>query len=164
MHRTIALAGIDLSGMRTIRTFITYIAALLSVATAVLSCSAGNYEYYPDPAGPKPERSILITGSVCDKGGQALKNISIAFKSYPQQDADANPISTETVYSSSNGEFSIHAEGADMDLICILTADDPEGIYESQNLQVFVSWKGVSFEERTQTYIVNDCNFALNRK
>ena len=56
------------------------------------------------------------------------------------------------------------ADGADMDLSCIVTAEDPDGIYESQNKQIFVSWKGVSFDEMTNTYIVNDCSFVLNRK
>lgn len=152
------------SGMRTIRTFITYIAALLSIATAVLSCSKGVYDSMPDMEGVLPEKSILITGSVSDMEGKALEDITITFKAYPKDDVNAAPISTETAYSNSKGTFSILADGADMELLCIVTAEDQYGIYESQNQQIFVSWKGVSFDETANQYIVNDCSFILNRK
>ena len=152
------------SGMRTIRTFITYIAALLSVATAVLSCSTGDYVVMPDMEGTITERSILITGYVSNMEGQALEDITITFKAYPKDDVNAAPISTDTAYSNSKGTFSIMADGAEMDLICLVNAEDPDGIYESQSQQIFVSWKGVSFDASNNQYIVNDCSFVLNRK
>ena len=164
MHRTIDLTGIDLSGMKTIRTFITYIAALLSVATAVLSCSVGVFDAMPDIEGASPEKMISITGAVCSHDGQLIEDVAITFKSYLQNDMDAAPITTETVYSNSKGEFSILAEGADTDLFCILTAEDPSGLYESQTRQILVSWEGVSFDRLSNRYVVNDCNFALNRR
>ena len=152
------------SGMRTIRTIITYIAALLSVATAVLSCSKGDYVVMPDMEGTITERSILITGYVSNMEGQALEDITITFKAYPKDDVNAAPISTDTAYSNSKGTFSIMADGAEMDLICLVNAEDPDGIYESQSQQIFVSWKGVSFDASNNQYIVNDCSFVLNRK
>ena len=152
------------SGMRTNRTFITYIAALLSVATAVLSCSTGDYVVMPDMEGTITERSILITGYVSNMEGQALEDITITFKAYPKDDVNAAPISTDTAYSNSKGTFSIMADGAEMDLICLVNAEDPDGIYESQSQQIFVSWKGVSFDASNNQYIVNDCSFVLNRK
>ena len=152
------------SGMRTIRTFITYIAALLSIATAVLSCSKGVYDSMPDMEGVLQNKSILITGSVSEMEGNALEDITITFKAYPKDDVNAAPVSTETAYSNSKGTFSIMADGADMELLCIVTAEDQDGIYESQNQQIFVSWKGVSFDETANQYIVNDCSFVLNRK
>ena len=152
------------SGMRTNRTFITYIAALLSVATAVLSCSKGDYDVMPDMEGTITERSILITGYVSNMEGQALEDITITFKAYPKDDVNAAPISTDTAYSNSKGTFSIMADGAEMDLICLVNAEDPDGIYESQSQQIFVSWKGVSFDAYNNQYIVKDCSFVLNRK
>lgn len=152
------------SGMRTNRTFITYIAALLSVATAVLSCSKGDYVVMPDMEGTITERSILITGYVSNMEGQALEDITITFKAYPKDDVNAAPISTDTAYSNSKGTFSIMADGAEMDLICLVNAEDPDGIYESQSQKIFVSWKGVSFDASNNQYIVNDCSFVLNRK
>ena len=152
------------SGMKIFRTYIFSIAALLSVATAVLSCSVGVFDAMPDMEGALPEKMISITGAVCSQDGQLLEDVAITFKSYLQNDMDAAPITTKTVYSNSKGTFSLEAEGADINLLCILIAEDPDGIYESQNQQIFVSWKGVSFDEMTGTYIVNDCNFVLNRK
>ena len=152
------------SGMRTIRTIITYIAALLSVATAVLSCSKGVFDSMPDMDGALPGKSILITGMVVNNEGEALEDITITFKAYPKDDVNAAPISTETAYSNSKGIFSIMADGAEMDLICIVNAEDMDGIYESQSQQIFVSWKGVSFDASNNQYIVNDCSFVLNRK
>ena len=151
------------SGMKIFRTYIFSIAALLSVATAVLSCSVGVFDAMPDMDGALPEKMISITGAVCSHDGQLLEDVAITFKSYLQNDMDAAPITTETVYSNSKGEFSILAEGADIDL-CILTAEDPSGLYESQTIQILVSWEGVSFDRLSNTYVVNDCNFVLNGK
>ena len=77
---------------------------------------------------------------------------------------DSAPMIMETVYSNSKGEFSILTEGADTDLFCIVTAEDPNGVYESQTRQILVSWEGVSFDRLSNTYVVNDCSFVLNRK
>ena len=151
------------SGMKIFRTYIFSIAALLSVATAVLSCSVGVFDAMPDIEGASPEKMISITGAVCSHDGQLLEDVAITFKSYLQNDMDAAPITTETVYSNSKGEFSILAEGADIDL-CILTAEDPSGLYESQTIQILVSWEGVSFDRLSNTYVVNDCNFVLTGK
>lgn len=152
------------SGMKIFRTYIFSIAALLSVATAVLSCSVGVFDAMPDMEGALPEKMISITGAVCSHDGQLLEDVAITFKSYLQNDMDADPITTETVYSNSKGEFSILAEGADTDLFCILTAEDPSGLYESQTRQILVSWEGVSFDRSSNTYVVNDCSFVLDRK
>ena len=152
------------SGMNIFRTYIFSIAALLSVATAVLSCSVGVYDAMTDIEGVNPEKSIVITGAVYSQDGQPLEDISITFKSYPQDDAEAAPLMTERVSSNSKGEFLIMSEGADFDLFCILTAEDPKEIYESQNQQIFISWGGVDFDETTNTRYVNDCSFVLDRK
>ena len=150
--------------MKIFRTYIFSIAALLSVATAVLSCSVGVYDALPDMEGALPEKMISITGAVCSQDGQVLEDIAITFRSYLQNDMDAAPIATETVYSNSRGEFSIQIEGADADLYCIVTAEDPNGVFESQTRQILVSWEGVSFDRLSNTYVVNDCNFVLNRQ
>ena len=150
--------------MRTIRIFITYIAALLSVATAVLSCSIEPNVDIVDMESTAPRKSILITGSVFNMDGQSLEDIAITFKAYPKDDVNAAPISTETAYSNSKGTFSIMAEGANMELLCVVTAEDPNCIYESQTQQIFVSWKGVSYDQTSNQYIKNDCNFVLSKK
>lgn len=152
------------SGMKIFRTYIFSIAALLSVATAVPSCSVGAYDMMPDMEGVGEGKRISITGSVYSLDGMPLEDMSITFKSYLQDDMDSAPMIMETVYSNSKGEFSILTKGADTDLFCIVTAEDPNGVYESQTRQILVSWEGVSFDRLSNTYVVNDCSFVLNRK
>ena len=38
------------------------------------------------------------------------------------------------------------------------------GIYENQTQQVLISWKGMSFDEESNMFVVNDCNFQLSKK
>ena len=78
--------------MKIFRTYISYIAALLSAATAVLSCSKGDFVPILDNEPAYHNRSILITGMVSDTYGQPLEDITINFKAYPHDQADASPI------------------------------------------------------------------------
>lgn len=133
--------------------------ALLSAATAVLSCSAEmNDEIL------FTERTILVTGSVSDISGNALEDITITLKAYPQDDAAAAPVASETAYTSNKGTYSIRAKGADEPLLCIVTAEDINGIYKNQTQQLLISWKGMSFDEASNMFVVNDCNFQLSKK
>ena len=62
------------------------------------------------------------------------------------------------------GTYSIRTKGADDPLLCIITAEDMSGIYENQTQQVLISWKGMSFDEESNMFVVNDCNFQLSKK
>lgn len=146
--------------MKRIRTLICYMVALLSAATAVLSCSMAMY----DGELPYMERTMLVTGSVSDMSGNALEDITITLKAYPQDDAAASLVTSETTYTSNKGTYSIHTKGAETPLLCIITAEDMSGVYESQTQQVIISWKGMSFDEVSNMFVVNDCNFKLDRK
>jgi hypothetical protein len=146
--------------MNKARTFISYMVALLSVATAVLSCSVEMHE----AETPYQDRTVLVTGSVSDMGGTALEDITITFKAYPQNDAASSPVISETTYTSNKGTYSLHTRGSAMPLMCIITAEDKNGAYDSQTKQVFISWKGIAFDEAANMFVVNDCNFQLNRK
>lgn len=150
--------------MKIFRTYISYIAALLSTATAVLSCSTGDFVPILDNEPAYHNRSILITGIVSDTYGQPLEDITINFKAYPHDQADASPISSETVYTNSKGTYSIHSDGADLQLLCTITAEDESGTYGIQTQQVIITWKGSSYDTETKIFIVNDCNFLLDRK
>lgn len=156
--------GNQISGMNRSRTIISYMVALLSVSTAVLSCSVEAPVQNPDAMEPYKERSILVTGSVSDMDGKALEDVTITLKAYPQNDAGASPVTSETTYTSNKGTYSIHAKGSDMQLMCVITAEDMSGVYESLTQQVIISWKGMAFDEYTNMFIVNDCNFKLNKR
>ncbi len=146
--------------MNKARTLICYMVTLLSVTTAVLSCSVDMY----DAEVPYQERTMLVTGSVSDTSGNPLEDITITLKAYPQDDAAASPLTTETAYTNNKGTYSIHTKGYETPLLCIITAEDMAGTYESKTQQVLISWKGLSFDEASNTFVVNDCNFNLNRK
>lgn len=146
--------------MNKARTLICYMVTLLSVTTAVLSCSVDMY----DAEVPYQERTMLVTGSVSDTSGNPLEDITITLKAYPQDDAAASPLTTETAYTNNKGTYSIHAKGYETPLLCIITAEDMAGTYESKTQKVLISWKGLSFDEASNTFVVNDCNFNLNRK
>jgi hypothetical protein len=133
--------------------------ALLSAATAVLSCSAEEYGEIT-----YAERTMLVSGSVSDVSGNALEDITITLKAYPQDDAAAAPVTSETTYTSNKGTYSIRTIGAAEPLLCIITAEDMNGIYENQTQQVLISWKGMSFDEASNMFVVNDCNFQLSKR
>ena len=149
--------------MNRSRTFIAYIVALLSLTTAVSSCSI-EAAPSPDFSDQHNERGILVTGTVSDKEGTALENISISLTAYPQNDASVSPVTSETTYTSNKGKYSIRVKGADMQLMCVITAEDMNGVYESQTQQVIISWSGTSFDEYSNMFVVNDCNFTLSEK
>ena len=150
--------------MNRSRTFISYIVALLSLSTVVLSCSVEAMPQDSVTANPYQERTILVTGTVSDMNGNALEDMTITMKAYPYDDATSSPLTSETTYTSNKGTYSIHAKGASMQLMCMITAKDQDGVYESQTQQVIVSWKGMAFDEASNMFVVNDCNFQLNRK
>ena len=107
---------------------------------------------------------MLVSGSVSDVSGNALEDITITLKAYPQDDTAAAPLTSETTYTSNKGTYSIRTIGAAEPLLCIITAEDMNGIYENQTQQVLISWKGMSFDEASNMFVVNDCNFQLSKK
>lgn len=109
-------------------------------------------------------RTIRISGVVSDESGNTLEDISITFQAYPDDDPGAAAITTETVYTNSKGIYSINCDGPDERVRCIIAAADPQGTYQSQMNEIIVSWQGTAFDEQTNTFVVNDCNFKLAMK
>lgn len=148
---------------RNMKRTILHILLMLLAATAVSSCSKGDFEVALDGA-PSNDRSIVITGSATDsQSGEAIENISISFMAYPYDDESAGPLFSEEVYTNSEGIFTIHAQGSHQKLLCIIIAQDKEGIYESQTKQVIVTWEGTSFDRYNNIFVVNDCAFNLKK-
>ena len=143
---------------------VIYMLMLLLVSTAVLSCSKGLFDQDASAMPSENPRAILISGSTIDsQSGSPLENITISFKAYPYNDPDAAPISAVEAYTSSKGTFTIQAAGASQKLLCVLVANDKEGIYESQTKQVIVTWRGTSYDRYNNIFIVNDCKFNLEK-
>lgn len=140
---------------------------LLSAMTALLSCSkemAGGI--HGDAIGNPDIRSIIITGGVTDaESGQPLEDITIHFKAYPQDAPDASPVIIDEFHTTSSGTYTVHASGPIYEsLLCVLTAQDANEVYESKTNQVIVSWSGMSYDKDAGQFVVNDCIFQLNKK
>lgn len=149
---------------RNMKRTILNIMLMLLAATAVLSCSKGDFDVALDSASPSSERSILITGSATDsQTGTGIENIMISFKAYQYEDSGDTPLISEDIYTNSNGIFTLHTDGTDQPLFCILTASDAEGIYETQTKQVIVTWSGTSFDRHNNMFVVNDCTFIMTK-
>ena len=140
------------------------IATLLSVPAAVSSCSVEMMDKDEAEGNIPTEKGILVTGSVSDNQGNALEDITITFEAYPRDNASAAAVSSEITYTNSKGTYSILARGADMPLMCTVTAEDRNGRFESMSQQIIVQWKGTSFDKESNTFIVNDCNFKMSEK
>ena len=106
-------------------------------------------------------RSILISGAVSDQNGNALEDISVTFQVYPYDDYTANPLFTETVYTNSLGIYTLRCSEINEPFRFIVSANDPKQSYQSQIIEVIVSWTGDAFDQETNTFVVNNCNFIL---
>ena len=147
------------------RTRIAHILILLLAATVAVSCSKADMAI-EDMAGKPRVRSILITGAVMDaQSGQALENITIHLRAYPQDSPDASPIIIDEVHTNSNGEYTVQIYGDFHEpLLCTLSTQDSKDTYETKTNQVIISWSGTSFDKSSGTFVINDCSFQLNKK
>ena len=137
---------------------------MLLIPTVFLSCSFDMMET-DDNHAESNARSIIITGAVTDaETGNILEDITINYAAYLKDHPDSAPLTVDEIHSNSKGTFTIMSEGADQQLLCILIANDPKGIYDSQTKQIIVSWEGTSFDKHSNMFIINDCIFKLRRK
>lgn len=146
----------DLSGIYIAGMFkkLTYILGILFLATTV-SCSK------EDCCMLVGEGTVIISGVVSDKDtGAILKDITITYESY---DLRGKMIQTKKSYSSSNGTYVIEANGYTSKITCTLTASVNDGSYSESKIELNVDWNGSMFNAETDTFVVNDCNFHLQK-
>lgn len=146
------------------KNIIRHIMLILLGTTVLSSCSAGMFDSADVETGEKGPKSVVITGLVTDaEVSKVLEDITIRFNAYRQTYPDQCVI-TDEVHTGNDGTFTIRAMYSDSDnLLCILTAEDPEGIYHSLSKQIIVTWKGISYDKERNMYVVNDCNFQLRK-
>lgn len=111
---------------------------------------------------------IVVTGVASDvASNKPLKGIKISFSAYTENSLSILPLASQTVYTNSEGIYTIHAEGFSDAITCTITAqstDQDEVIYEEQTNKIVVTWSGDSFDKETETFYVNNCNFQLKKK
>lgn len=107
------------------------------------------------------EGTVIISGIVSDQNtGALLKDATITYESY---DLRGKMIQTKKSYSSSNGTYVIEANGYTSKITCTLTASVTDGSYSESQIELNVDWNGSMFNAETDTFVVNDCNFHLQK-
>lgn len=136
---------------------------MLLSTMAAMSCSQALLDdgaEHPDGNG-----RIIITGMVADVADQKpIEGIRISFEAFPDNSISIMPIVSKTVYSDSEGIFAITVEGLSRPVTCRVFTGETHGEtqYETQTNEIKVSWSGTAYDHKTETFIVNDCNFLLS--
>lgn len=138
--------------------FIIYILLVLLALPAAFSCESimdmGDTDY-----------RLVITGTVSDFHTNApLEGIKISFIARIKGDTKGKPLYEMNVYTDNHGVYTIDTDAYPTPVTCTITASDTKNAYRSSENEVEVSWTGVSFDMFSNTFIVNDCNFKLEKK
>lgn len=135
--------------------WIKHILCLVVPVLALTSCSKD------DSSLLEGEGTIIITGIVTDMAtGNPLRDIKITFEAYTPK---GRLIETKTSYSSSDGIYGVEADGFNGIVNCIMTAEDASGVYQKAKIEINIPWKGTSFNREKGIFVVNDCNFYLDK-
>ena len=137
---------------------IIYILVMLLALPAAFSCEDMNL-------GVNADYRLVITGTVSDFNTNApLEGIKVSFSARIQGDTKGKPLYEVNVYTDNRGAYTIDMDTYRTSVTCTITASDTEDIYISSANEVEVTWSGVSFDSFSSTFVVNDCDFKLERK
>lgn len=137
---------------------IIYILVMLLALPAAFSCESMNI-------GGTADYRLVITGTVSDFNTDApLEGIKVSFSARIQGDVKGKPLYEMNVYTDNHGTYTIDTDTYPTPVTCTITASDTEGTYISSVNEVEVTWSGVSFDAFSSTFIVNDCDFKLEKK
>lgn len=132
---------------------------LLLASTAVLSCSdLGDYEI----PSSEEELEILISGTASDiLTGEPLEEIKISLHAAEFGDNDNVNLVSKTTYTDNSGKYTVSAKGFTYITTCLVTAEDPNGVYADSSQEIMVTWTAPNMQGNT--FYVNECNFYLER-
>ena len=146
------LTGIYIAGMFK---RLTYTLCLIIATLAFPSCAMDGVSLLTG------EGSVMISGLITDKTtGTPLKDIKVTYQSYSLK---GKLIDTQIVYSSSDGTYTVEAEGYTSEINCTMTASDNEGNYIESKIELNIDWNSSVFNAETGIFFVNDCNFHLQK-
>ena len=136
---------------------------LLLASTAVLSCSMGPMMDAEAPMDENKPLMLSVSGTASDiSTGQPLEEIKITIHAAEHPDGSIANIVSKTTYTDRNGKFTISADGFTNQTTCLVTAEDPDGIYEGASQEIKISWSQTNMLDNV--FFVNDCDFYLERK
>jgi hypothetical protein len=135
---------------------------LLSVTMAALSCSTGPNEF--ENTEYEGTYTVVVSGTASEKStSQPLEGIKITLHAAEPVVNNSGEVRTMTVYTDNKGRFTLTAEGFTREISCTITSDDMKGIYEYGRQDMKIFWKGPSYDSKTGTFYVNDCDFYMEK-
>lgn len=150
---------VKFTGMKKI---IINITMLLSVTIAALSCSTEAPFSYD--VNTHSSYTIIISGTASDKSSSTpLEGIRISLYATEKGNDKESGMKTKAVYTDSKGYFALSLGGFSKPAHCTIMANDPEGIYETVQQDINISWNGTSFDEQTGCFYVNSCDFYMDK-
>ncbi len=144
----------------------THIILLLLLATAVLSCSVGlSFEMDMNP----PENhgnpfSLTVSGTASDVSTSLpLEEIKITLHAAEPVSENDEYIYKTSAYTNNKGKFSIKMDGFTHPTSFYITAEDPNGIYDSAKHEIpLVSWDS-NYNMSDNVFFINGCDFFLKK-
>lgn len=102
---------------------------------------------------------LIVSGIVTDRSTNSiLEGICITM------DCDTEGFQQISQYTNNEGMFTIIAAGFTESVTGCIRVSDPEGRYQSESREFKVNWNGESYDPKTATFFLNDCNFQLKRE
>ena len=146
--------------------YIKYILSLMLAAASAVSC---NVVFLSDDIAMNEDNlTVVVNGIVSDvTSNSTLTGIKITFEAFKGETEAGSPLESKTVYTDSNGIYSLQAEGFTDAITCILTAestDQNETQYVTLTNKIVVTWTGSSYDEEEGTFYVNNCNFQMLKR
>lgn len=137
--------------------YIFYIISMLLALPAAFSCESMHNDQAED-------YRLVITGTVSDFVTDApLEGIKISMSARIKGDTKGRPLYEMNVYTDNHGAYTIDLNSYPNPLTCTITASDKDKVYESSTNEVEVKWSGVAFDSFSSMFVVNDCNFKLEK-
>ena len=146
------------------RNILKNILILLLSATAVLSCSEDLTEDLYNPSY-KEGYAVVISGTASDMDTSLpIEEIRITLKATEELGNDRMKSYEKSSYTDNNGVFTMEVEGFTNPISVKLTAEDPNGIYQSATHEIpMISWES-SYNMEGNRFYVNECSFYLEKK
>lgn len=108
------------------------------------------------------EGTVVISGIVSDKTSiSPLKDMKIVYEAYTTR---GKLIDTKTVYSSSDGTYTVESSGYTSEIRCVLKASDSSKSYDNGKIELHVDWNGSPYNKEVSTFVVNDCNIYMRKR
>jgi hypothetical protein len=143
------------------------------LSASLLSCSLilldrDTSKQNDETSAPKDNLKVIVNGVVSDIASNSIiTGIKITFSAYTDDTTADPPLVTKTVYTDSNGIYTVEADGFSDSITCIITAESTsqnQTQYETVTNKVVVTWSGSSFNPEENTFFANECNFQMKQK